>query len=255
MKKIIISTICIICIIFSFLFSGCTFAFYNFKKLNFIELKDSESKILWRSIETYLGGGYITVNNKKVDAQFETMHNSYIRITIRKKDVGEIEFDGDAYDKEYYIDWVHFKDLNKNNELISVDDDVSIFGEYYGKIVLKCTQVDKSTFDASEYICGWQAEYDIKFRLNGTRNVFLNKIFLLTTEIDGTEKNYVLQWQAEKRFSIYEYNTYEDPIGEFLACGIYVNLENRATLSFTEDNLFNFKYPTLQFVSEYYNNL
>ena len=49
---------------------------------NFIELKDTESKILWRAVEGYQGGGYITVNDKKVDAQFETRFNSSVRITV-----------------------------------------------------------------------------------------------------------------------------------------------------------------------------
>ncbi len=253
MKKIFFLISCIISIILSVAFSGCTYAFYNFKKLNFIELKDTESKILWRAVEGYQGGGYITVNDKKVDAQFETRFNSSVRITVRKKDIGSTEIRGYGSHEDYALDFISFHDLNKNNELVSVDDDVSIFGEYYGKIVLKCTQVDKSTFDASEYTRGWKAQGDIKFSLTDSEYVYLNKLFWLTTEIDGAEKDYVLQWQADKKFSIYEYNTYEEPMGELLACGTYVNVENKATLTFVEDNLFNFKYPTLELVAEFYN--
>ena len=250
MKKIIIFTICIIGAVLCVICSACNSVFTIFKKLTYKEFQDAEQKILLRAVWCCEGNGYVTVNNKKINLEFFITHRGQIAISVKKEDLGL----SDDFEK-YETAAIYFNDINKNNELVSIDDDVSIFGEYYGKIVLKGRDINRATVDASEYTLGWQTKDDDWLSLNTLEYPHLNKLLWFKIKIDGTENDYVFQWQAEKKFSIYKYNTNEDPIGEFLAWGTYENVENKATLTFVEDNLFNFKYPTLELVAEFYNEM
>ena len=106
MKKILIFTICIICIIFSLLFSACSYAFYNLKKLNYIELQDVQNKILWRSVKSYNGGGYITIKDKKVDAEFSITLEGDVRITVKRSNIDSIDEGSQFFSGKYAVAFV-----------------------------------------------------------------------------------------------------------------------------------------------------
>ena len=124
-----------------------------------------------------------------------------------------------------------------------------LFGEHFGKVVLTATPIDPQTVDAWEYYECWANE-DHTFGIrNGGWGYFARKSCTMYTITSDRQIYYIFQWiPEEKRFAIYSDNDCGFVTGdeELLAQGTYTNVGEKATLTFTEDNIFDGRFTVLE---------
>jgi len=253
MKKRIIAFVSVITVLFVYICAlmGCTPKFLpKAEKLRYVEYVDQNGKIYAKGVYGDTPWyGYIVLNGKKVPACFKrAFPTTDILVTIPEKDIPQ-EFKKSEYRR------FGLKDLNEQNQLVSYRDDVVLYGENFGQIVLTMNQLDKDDFEV------WELPWKIQIVENW------NLVLLTIADLYSYETNdkcvsmyvrkrqgynteyFIFRWLPDSNgFEIFEAEENQVKPAEDqqpIATGTYVLQEEVVTLTFVTDGVFNGAYPTL----------
>lgn len=260
MKKRIIALIVLIIFatIYSCLAVGCTLGYEKASEQRFVEYFDKNGKIYFKTVGGMYGVGYLVLNGKKIEAEYElvSVGGQGILVHIPKDEDPRI---GKSTNRTYASDYFDTSDLNEQNQ-ITTSKEVVLFGENFGQIVLTMNQLTKEDFEV------WEMSWDVQmiddwelFSLSsvGLRGQGTNgKPVAMTVWRDmysyraSEMESFFFVWlPEEKGFEIYtkEEDQYEPTEGQQpIATGTYVLQDDVVTLAFVTDELFYGAYPTVE---------
>ena len=226
--------------------AGCRNGYEKAHAQRYVEYRDQNGKMYFRTADGCTGVGYLTLNGKKVEATY--MINGVARPVISVS----------IYNEEYSCDVLPTSDLNEQNQLVS-SKEVVLFGENFGQIVLTLNQLDKKDFEVWEMAWDVQMLDDWKlFSLGvGFRSHELDgKCVVMTAYRDmysmkaDIREYFLFKWLPNARgFEIYkkEENQFVPTEGQQpMATGPYVLQDGKVALTFVADSVFNGAFTTLQ---------
>ena len=253
MKKRIIALISIITILLVYICTaiGCTSEFLpKAEKLRYVEYIDQNGKMYAKGVTGATPWyGYIVINDKKIPAYFNQMFpDTSIGVTILEKDI-----------PEGFNNWretsFYTSDLNEQNQLIS-EENVVLYGENFGQIVLVMNQLEKEDFEVWEL--PWQAQMIDDWKLLSLNvtdfySYAANDKYVsmsVRKTMYSQQEYFIFKWLPDtKGFEIYQKE--EDQVKptegqQPIATGTYVLQDDVVTLAFVTDGLFYGAYPTVE---------
>ena len=251
MKKLIYVILSAILACSCLLFVGCEFSWSRAEKMPYTEWSDESGKISFRMIKGVSGHGVIKLNGKDVVADFVLGIQNYIHVGVLSEDI-DYDYNYTGSDGLFGVweDSFHAYDVNKKGQIVSFDEDVVLFGEHFGRIVLTPTPIDINTVDAWEYYNNWVNDDSDVFICGGSIYGYApRKYAYMSVYTDSKSEHYFFQWiPEEKGFAIYPYNNTDliEEGAEVLASGTYTNVGEHLTLTFTEDNIFDGRFTVLE---------
>jgi hypothetical protein len=239
MKKangILYIVIAIVTVFSCLIVGGCDYSLKKARALTYTEWTDQTAKISFRTVSGGIGNGYIYLSGKKIEAEFVFGIKSSIQVSVLSKDLNAQETDSHY---ELSTESFSVSDVNQQGQVISNEDDVILFGEHFGRIVLTYSAINPNTVDAWEYYEDW-AESSGKLILAATRDgYFSNKCRRAVAVTLVGEKELIFQWLPESgKFLIFSYVDEGLILDNIVAEGMYSNVAEEATLIFTMDKLF-----------------
>lgn len=147
------------------------------------------------------------------------------------------------------------KDVNGSGQIVS-SENVTLFGENYGKIVLSYTQLEKSDFECWEFDGWWEDEGGLLSFGNNCQDYYVCKIISGQAKCGDRYEQIDFRWIPDgKRFEIYVRENGDGYHGsmerETVAEGTYEDNAGVAVLTFTKNNLFSLDSPTLTICDKY----
>lgn len=234
----------IIVVLCASLFAACNGGLANAGKVRFAEWHDEDYKISFRIANNTCGYGYITIGGEKVAATYQFVGwKGQLSITLDE----DLNTDDDL---PITSDGFGIRDVNGNGQIVSTENNVELFGEYYGKVVLSYTQLEKSDFECWEFISQWEDDGGLLSFHNNCTDYYVCKSAGGQAKCGDRFEQIVFKWIPDgKKFEIYEHVYVDDEHdsfkGETLAEGTYVDNSDVAVLTFTKNNLFTLDTPTL----------
>lgn len=252
MKKIISTLLILLAMLSCLAFGGCDYSYLKARQLTYTQWTDESGKIFFRTVTGGFGNGTIVLNGKEVEAGFNFGLKSSIYVYILEDSL-DYDYTGDGGDGEL-IESFATSDINNNGQVVSDENDVVLFGEHFGRVVLTPTPIDRDTVDAWEYYDNW-SDSDNQFTLIATPpGYYSRKCRGLLVKTSEGKKSYIFQWLPEKKaFAIYADTGcgYINGNEEILAEGTYTNECGKAILTFTEDKIFNGIFTVLEIQVEH----
>lgn len=132
-RKIGVIISLIIVVLCASFFAACFGRLPNTDKVRFAEWHDEEYKISFRISNNTSGHGYITIGGEKVAATYRFIGwRGQLSITLDE----DLNTDDNL---QITSDSFGIRDVNGNGQIVSIQKNVELFGEYYGKVVLSYT--------------------------------------------------------------------------------------------------------------------
>ena len=256
MKNRIIALIVLIIFatIYSCLAVGCTLGYEKASEQRFVEYFDKNGKIYFKTVGGMYGVGYLVLNGKKIEAEYElvSVGGQGILVHIPKDEDPRI---GKSTNSTYASDYFDTSDLNEQNQ-ITTSKEVVLFGENFGQIVLTMNQLTKEDFEVWEL--PWQAQMIDDWKLLSLNvadfySYAANDKYVsmsVRKTMYSQQEYFIFKWLPDtKGFEIYQKE--EDQVKptegqQPIAMGTYVLQDDVVTLAFVTDGLFYGAYPTVE---------